>query len=248
MAIDTTSKQSRTREALVDKYAYLVDYVVGRVLAGLPPHMEKDDLVSAGLLGLLHAVNKFDASRNVRFETYAVSCIRGAVLEFLRSQDWLPRSLRSKARAVYKAEEAVSARLGRPAAPEEIAKELQISLAEYDALLSQLSHLTLVSTEEFLFEGDETQFNSLLKDEDARVQPEQQAERSNLRELLAKAIEQLPYRERTLLALYYYEGLTLREIGNLFEVSESRACQLHTQALLRLKRLLQATGVAAELQ
>lgn len=248
MAIDTTSKQSRTREALVDKYAYLVDYVVGRVLAGLPAHMEKDDLVSAGLLGLLHAVNKFDASRNVRFETYAVSCIRGAVLEFLRSQDWLPRSLRSKARAVYKAEEAVSARLGRPAAPEEIAKELQISLAEYDALLSQLSHLTLVSTEEFLFEGDETQFNSLLKDEDARVQPEQQAERSNLRELLAKAIEQLPYRERTLLALYYYEGLTLREIGNLFEVSESRACQLHTQALLRLKRLLQATGVAAELQ
>jgi RNA polymerase sigma factor for flagellar operon FliA len=248
MAIDTTSKQSRTREALVDKYAYLVDYVVGRVLAGLPAHMEKDDLVSAGLLGLLHAVNKFDASRNVRFETYAVSCIRGAVLEFLRSQDWLPRSLRSKARAVYKAEEAVSARLGRPAAPEEIAKELQISLAEYDALLSQLSHLTLVSTEEFLFEGDETQVNSLLKDEDARVQPEQQAERSNLRELLAKAIEQLPYRERTLLALYYYEGLTLREIGNLFEVSESRACQLHTQALLRLKRLLQATGVAAELQ
>ncbi len=248
MAIDTTSKQSRTREALVDKYAYLVDYVVGRVLAGLPAHMEKDDLVSAGLLGLLHAVNKFDASRNVRFETYAVSCIRGAVLEFLRSQDWLPRSLRSKARAVYKAEEAVSARLGRPAAPEEIAKELQISLAEYDALLSQLSHLTLVSTEEFLFEGDETQFNSLLKDEDARVQPEQQAERANLRELLAKAIEQLPYRERTLLALYYYEGLTLREIGNLFEVSESRACQLHTQALLRLKRLLQATGVAAELQ
>jgi RNA polymerase sigma factor for flagellar operon FliA len=239
MASDTAAAEStKAREKLIEEKVYLVEYVVGRVMASLPSHIERDDLVSAGILGLIHAVDRFDPEHGSRFETYAISCIRGAVLEHLRAQDWLPRSLRSKARQVIQAEAEVTARLGRPATGKEIALELGLALPAYDALLAELSRLTVVSIEELLFGDEHRTGRDWLADRATNQQPDDLAEHRDLADWLARALEELPERERLVISLYYHQGLTLREVGTVFDVSESRACQLHTQALLRLRRIL----------
>ncbi|MGQ9698611.1 MAG: FliA/WhiG family RNA polymerase sigma factor [Armatimonadota bacterium] len=233
------------REALVLRYAYLVNITAGRLVANPPPNLEREDLVSAGILGLIKAVDQFDPARNVKFETYAIALIRGAILETLREEDWVPRSVRDRAKQIEKAMSSLEARLGRPATESEIARELNIGLDEYHRLLSDTARAGILSLEETVLggEGGESVVTlaETIADESADIY--QAVERSERIRLLAQAVDRLPPRERTVIALYYREGLTFREIGRALSISESRAYQLHSQAILRMRTYLESQAV-----
>ena len=234
------------RDRLVQQYAPLVNYVVGRILASLPPQIERGDLLSWGVLGLLAAAQTFDAGRGAKFETYAVARIKGAILEYLRREDWVPRSVRSKARKIEQAQMQLEASLGRPARAEEIAAHLGIALNNYDRMLAQVSGLTLVSLDAFLADQEPEHMTPLSgKPPLPEQSPLQGVEREERRRALRRALCDLPQREALVISLYYYEGMTLKEIGRILGVTEARVCQLHTQALLRLRGKLRALGVEA---
>jgi RNA polymerase sigma factor FliA len=227
------------REALILEYAHLVRYVVGRIMVELPNHVDRDDLVSHGTIGLIKAVDRFDPRRGAKFETYAIAVIRGAVLEALRQEDWVPRSVREKARRLQTTVGQLEIQLGRPPEEEEIAEALEVSREEYDRILAEVSVITLTSIEAALdAEGD-----GAIRPMDASLEssgaPDRAFDDVEKREILMAAVEQLPDREKLVIALYYQEGLTLKEIGKVLEVTESRTCQLHTQALLRLRSRLE---------
>jgi RNA polymerase sigma factor for flagellar operon FliA len=225
------------RETLVLEYLRLVKYVAGRLAIGLPTFVDVDDLFGAGLLGLMQALDKFDHGRNIKFETYAVPRIRGAMLDELRSQDWFPRSMRKKAKALEKAYSEVESRLERAATDEEIAKHLKINIGEYYALVDEVCLTTLVSLDKEISNSNEGLYAIL--DENLRhgcnTDPSNLLEEKELRHVIREAVNLLPDRERTVLNLYYYEELTLKEIGDVLSISESRVCQIHTKAVLRLK-------------
>lgn len=225
------------REQLILQYAHLVRYVVGRIMVELPRHVDRDDLISNGVIGLIRAVDKFDRRRGVKFETYAISVIRGAVLEALRQEDWVPRSVRDKSRRIEEAIAALERALGRPPSDEEIAGKLEMSVDEYRRLLSDVAKITIVSFDN----GDGTPDGSLFSVDDVADRapgPEQLFDRQERKRILVETIDSLPEREKLIIALYYQEGLTLREIGMVLDVTESRVCQLHTQAILRLRSKL----------
>jgi RNA polymerase sigma factor FliA len=227
------------REALILEYAHLVRYVVGRIMVELPAHVDRDDLVSHGTIGLIKAVDRFDPRRGVKFETYAIAVIRGAVLEALRQEDWVPRSVREKARRVQSTVGELELQLGRPPEDTEIADALELPLEDYAKLLGEISVITLTSLEGALdAEGDGAirPMDSQLESADA---PDRAFDDVEKRDILMEAVDQLPEREKLVIALYYQEGLTLKEIGKVLEVTESRTCQLHTQALLRLRSRLE---------
>ena len=236
---DTTA-----RDQLILNYSPLVKYVAGRLSANLPDSVEIADLVSYGIFGLIDAIEKFDLGRGLKFETYAISRIRGAIIDELRSLDWVPRSVRSRAKEVEQAYFVLENSLRRSPSDEEVAAHLGISVQEYGEVLSKLSYTSVASFEELLL-GDEHDDGSggvgAIKDDRAET-PDALYEHKEIREILARAIEGLPERELTVILLYYYEELTLKEIGEVLGVTESRVSQMHTKAVLRLRAKVRAAA------
>ncbi len=231
---------ARAREELITHFAYLVKITAGRVINNLPPNMERDDLLSAGIMGLIKAVDHFDTTRQVKFETYAIALIRGAILETLREDDWVPRSIRERIKNLDRTYMALEVSLGRPATEDEVAKELNIEPEEFQRLLVETGRTSLVSLEDVLVgtEGSEKlHLADVLKDDSAA--PSLEAEIHERRRMLTRSIARLPEREKLVIALYYFEGMTFKEIGKVLTISESRVYQLHTQAVIRLKGYLQ---------
>jgi RNA polymerase sigma factor FliA len=229
------------RQALVEAHVGLVRYVAGRLAVGLPHYLEFPDLYSAGLLGLIQAIDNFDCSRGIKFETYAVPRIRGAILDELRTQDWFPRSLRRKAREVEDAYARIEANLGRAASDDEVAGELDLSRTEFDRVMSQVSAATIVSLEAELHpdeSGGVHRIIDTIADPNVAAPGDGLAE-EEMRALIVTSVDELSERERLVLTLYYYEELTLREIGEVLEVTESRVCQVHTKAIFRLRAKLE---------
>jgi RNA polymerase sigma factor FliA len=230
----------RARERLVVAYSPLVKFIAGRMASGLPSHVEESDLISYGLLGLIGAIERFDLEREIKFETFAVARIKGAIIDELRSLDWVPRSVRSKARDVEKAHSELEAKHGRTPTDEEMAEQLELTVEEFNSALLDIANSSVLALDDLWTfadpEGGGGQISVLDTIQDpAAVDPHSEAEASALKDRLADAIESLPERERLVIALYYYENLTLREIGEVLGVTESRVSQLHTKAVLALR-------------
>jgi RNA polymerase sigma factor for flagellar operon FliA len=232
----------RAREQLVLAYSPLVKFVAGRMSSGLPAHIEESDLISYGLLGLIGAIERFDPQREIKFETFAVSRIKGSIIDELRSLDWVPRSVRAKAREIESTQTKLEHELGRVPTDKEVADALEMSIEDFQESLLQISNSTVVALDELWTvsdsSGDQVSLLDTMKDPNA-VDPARELGVSELKDRLANAISRLPEREKLVIALYYYENLTLREIGEVLGVTESRVSQLHTKAVLRLKSRLQ---------
>lgn len=226
------------RETLILNYSPLVKYVAGRVSVGLPANIEQADLISYGIFGLMDAIDKYEPERGIKFETYAISRIRGAIIDELRAIDWVPRSVRFKAREVEKAYSNLENALKRPPSDAEIADEMGISIDDLNNIYTQLSTVSLVALDELMMidgeKGDRTSLIDTL--EDTRTQgPVEAFEDEEMKAILTAAINRLPEREKIVVTLYYYEGLTLAQIGQVLGVTESRVCQMHTKAVLGLR-------------
>lgn len=233
---------SQARDELILNYSPLVKYVAGRLASSLPATVETADLISYGIFGLIDAIEKYDPGREIKFETYAIARIKGAIIDELRAMDWVPRSVRSKAREIETAYVALENELKRVPSDQEVAGRIGISVKEFHDVLTKLSYTSVVSFEELWVGGDREDGQSAIgtiKDESAE-DPVAMFESVEIKGILADAIERLPERERTVIALYYYEGLTLKEIGQVLGVTESRVSQLHTKAVLRLRARLKA--------
>lgn len=224
-----------TREKLIMEYLPLVKYVVGRMAVTLPPTVDAEDLVGYGVMGLITAIERFSPDRGFKFETFAVSRIRGAIIDELRSQDWLPRSVRQKAKEMEGSIRTLENSLGRTATDQELAgalgttvDNLPKNLAEIVAPVLSLDDLVMMSDD-----GQKVSWLDTLPDD--RLGPAASFDAEEMTQILGKAIDLLPERERLLVSLYYHEGLTLKEIGQVLSVTESRVCQLHSQAVGRLR-------------
>ena len=229
----------QARDQLLDEYIPLVKYVAGRMAMNLPSSVEIGDLESFGFFGLLDALEKFDETRNIKFETYAATRVRGAILDGLRSMDWVPRSIRSKIRTLENQVYVLTNELGRSPTDNEIAAALELTPERYYELLTEVKGVNLFSLDETVTtdkEGDSLKVLDLVIDGDAL--PDQRVVQNESLEELTAAIEGLSERERLVLALYYHEELTLKEIGHVLEVSESRVSQIHTKAILTLRSKL----------
>lgn len=229
------------RDRLILTYAPLVKYVAGRLGSGLPAHIDEGDLISYGLLGLIGAIDRFDPTLDIKFETYALARIRGSIIDELRSLDWVPRSVRARAREIERANAKLEHKLQRAPTDEEMANELDMSMDEFQEALVQISNSTIAALDELWTvsdsSGDQISLLDTLHDPDA-PDPEKLVDASELKDRVADAISRLPEREKLVIALYYYENLTLREIGEVLGVTESRISQLHTKAVLRLRSRL----------
>jgi len=239
-------KASGTREVrdqLILHYSPLVKYVAGRVAVGLPQNVEQADLVSYGIFGLIDAIDKFDPGRGYKFETYAIARIKGAILDELRAIDWVPRSVRAKARALEKAYAKLEGQLRRSPTDDELAAELDLTDDQLQATLSQISFVGLVALDEMLSVGGDRGESITLGDTiaDKGQSPVGAYEVEEMRHILADAVTHMPERENIVHTLYYYEGLTLAEIGEVLGVTESRVCQIHTKAVLQLRGRILAT-------
>ncbi|NPV92025.1 MAG: RNA polymerase sigma factor WhiG [Firmicutes bacterium] len=232
------NRESAARDELVLEYASLVKYVAGRLNVGFRNRVEMDDLFSYGVFGLLDAIEKFDPSRGIKFETYAVVRVRGAILDGLRSMDWVPQSVRNKSREIERTYARLEHELGRSVNDQEVAAAMNINLEEFNQLLQEVSY-TSVSYLEDVWSGDSGSGDSVrILDtiEDTRVEdPLNNLEKEEAKQVLTDAVEKLPDREKLVITLYYYESLTLKEIGAVLGLSESRISQLHTKAVLRLR-------------
>jgi RNA polymerase sigma factor FliA len=235
------------RDRLILTYAPLVKYVAGRLGSGLPAHVDEGDLVSYGLLGLIGAIERYDPERDIKFETYAIVRIRGSIIDELRALDWVPRSVRSRAREIERAIAELESKLGQAPTDEQIAGKIGISVEELDESLTDISRSSIAALDELWSssgEGDQVSLLDTIEDRSG-PQPSEALDETELRETLADAIARLPEREKLVVTLYYYEELTLREIGEVLGVTESRVSQLHTKAVLRLKSRLSGARVTA---
>ncbi|MGW3469231.1 RNA polymerase sigma factor WhiG [Saccharopolyspora sp. NPDC000995] len=231
-------RDQELRDRLVLHYAPLVKYVAGRVGTGLPSHVDVSDLVQSGIFGLVDAIEKFEPERGLKFETYAMQRIRGAILDDLRAQDWVPRSVRSRARDVERALERLEAKLQRTATDAELASELELSLDELRELFAQLQMTSVIALDDLIGAGPaQASLAETLPDDRAEDPVAALVDRDSRRQL-AEAVERLSERDRVVVTLYYFENLTLAEIGKVLGVTESRVCQLHTRAVLRLRTKL----------
>jgi RNA polymerase sigma factor FliA len=231
------SRDQALRDRLILTYAPLVKFVAGRVGASLPAHVDEQDLVSYGLLGLIGAIERFDPSREIKFETFAMARIRGAIIDELRSLDWVPRSVRTRARQIERAIATLEKELMRAPTDEEIAKKLGVTGDDLEDSLHEISRSSIAALDELWSPsgtGDQIALIDTIEDESG-PDPEATLELTEVKEALAEAISDLPEREKLVVTLYYYEELTLREIGEVLGVTESRVSQLHTKAILRLK-------------
>jgi len=241
------TQDKRVRERLILTYAPLVKYVAGRIGSGLPAHVDDGDLVSYGLLGLISAIERYDPDRDIKFETYAIARIKGAIIDELRALDWVPRSVRSRAREIERAISELEAKLGSAPDDEQIAARIGITVEELEESLSDIARSSIAALDELWSvsgEGDQISLLDTLEDT-AGPRPADALDETELRETLADAIARLPEREKLVITLYYYEELPLREIGEVLGVTESRVSQLHTKAILRLKARL--SGASARL-
>lgn len=234
------------RDKLILHYAPMVKFVAGRISRGLPSSVDQADLISYGIFGLIDAINKFEPGRAIKFETYAISRIRGSIIDELRSLDWVPRSVRSKARRVEKVMADLENRLQRQPTDQEVAEAMEISVHELQEIYKQISNVSLGGLDELILGGDEDSGKlpliETLEDETAQ-DPEAAFETEEMKSILGKVIDRLPERERRVVTLYYFEGLTLSQIGSVLGVSESRVSQMHTKAVLGLRsRLAEATN------
>jgi len=228
------------RDQLIIEHLPQIKYIAQRISTKLPSHVELNDLVSAGVLGLLDAIAKFDVSRGVKFKTYAELRIKGAILDSLRNLDWAPRSLRKKSKDLEKVYRDLEQRLGRPANDKEVCDEMEISLEEYYELIDQIKGLNLGSFQELAPHDDEKNSEPLVRyvPDAPQMDPFFVFHRSEVRNILGGAIDTLPKKERLVVSLYYYDELTMKEIGKVLGVNESRVSQLHTKAMLRLRNKL----------
>lgn len=228
------------REYFVKQYAPLVKYVAGRVAIGMPNAVDFDDLVQCGMFGLFDAISKFDPTKHVKFKTYAVTRIRGAIFDELRAIDWVPRSVRQKAREVQDTVRGLEASLGRAATDEEIAAGMGIAVKEFQRILVKVAGTAVVSLNDVWHGGEDDDRVSIAESIESPVEagPATIAEKEEMKRVIVEAIKDLPENEQQVLVLYYYEELTLKEIGQVLEVTESRVSQLHTKARLRLRTKL----------
>lgn len=227
------SRTSSNREKIILEYAELVKIVAGRLSMYLGYNVEYDDLVGYGIFGLIDAIDKFDYSKGVKFETYATLRIRGAILDQIRKMDWLPRTYRQKQKKIDLAYQKLEAKLGRIATDEELAEELEITVKELTTWQTQTKISSLVSLDEYFEHGSDVQVDA--NENSHYVQPEKLVERNELKEVLLESLESLTEKEKKVIILYYYEELTLKEISLTLEVSESRVSQLHTKALQKMR-------------
>jgi RNA polymerase sigma factor for flagellar operon FliA len=229
------------RDQLILTYAPLVKYVAGRMRAALPSHVDEADLISYGLVGLISAIERFDPARRVKFETYAVTRVKGAIIDELRALDWVPRSVRARARKIEQTSAALEGRLHRAPTDEEMAGALGMEMDEFQDALTQISNASIVALDEMWTVSAGGEAMSLMDTlSDSRASdPADLMDVTDLRDTLADAIAKLPERERIVVALYYYDNLSLKAIGEILGVTESRVSQLHTKAVLRLKGRLQ---------
>ena len=225
------------RDVLINETLPLIKHIAHRVATRLPANIEIRDLINAGVLGLLDAIEKFEPERNVKFKTYAEVRIRGAILDSLRNLDWAPRSLRKKSKDLEKIYAALTQKLGRPATDEEVSEAMGENIETFHALIDQLHGLTIGSFDN-LSDGEDSENYINYYPDDGSNDPYAKFESSELTTLLTEAIELLPEKERLVLSLYYYEEFTMKEIGALLGVNESRVSQLHTKATLRLRARL----------
>ena len=241
---------AHAREQLIINYSPLVKYVAGRLSINLPNTVETADLISYGIFGLIDAIEKFEPDRAIKFETYAIARIKGAILDELRAMDWVPRSVRARAREIERAYIKLENELRRTPTDAEVAAEIGVTEKDLADIFTKLSYTSVISFDELWTganEKDDNQTSILgsIKDESAE-DPVTSFEAEEVKEILADSIEKLPERERLVIALYYYEGLTLKEIGQILSVTESRVSQLHTKAVLRMRaRLRSAQGYGA---
>lgn len=226
------------RERLILQYAPLVKYVAGRVSVGLPSTVEHGDLTSYGMFGLIDAIERFDLEKGVKFETYAISRIRGAIIDELRTIDWIPRSVRTKARRVEQAMATLEHDLGRTPSEDELAEQLDVDVDELRRILAQVSLTSVMALDEPFASGEDEEGGSTLLDkvpDQSSPDPQARLEDATLRQVLSESVAHLSERERTVVMLYYFEGMTLSQIGEVLGVTESRICQVHSKAVLGLR-------------
>ena len=232
----TETMDKKERDELVIRYAPLVKNIVERIASKVPAHIaDRDDLMNVGIIGLIGALGKFDEKRNVQFETYARYRIRGAVLDELRARDWIPRSTRSKNARLSEAFSVLQKELGRPPEDEEVCKYLGVTLETYYEMIDDAKGATLLSSEDLPPDYCEKHGTYEIMEEIDRGNPLAILAKSEMKEVMKRAIESLPEKERLVLSLYYYEELTMKEIGAILKLTESRVCQLHSKAILRLR-------------
>ena len=239
---------TENREEVIKRYSPMIKYVANRIAMRLPPHIEVDDLISVGVLGLMDAISKYDSSRGAKFKTYAEFRVRGAILDELRAMDWVPRSIRQKASNVDKVVQGLQATLGRAPEDEEVAEEMGISLDQFHDTLNETKSIPIFSLEDLGIAKESGEQQSLLDclAGKADADPQTQIRLIELKEIIAKAIDALPEKERLMVSLYYYEELTMKEIGAVLEITESRVSQIHSKAVYRLRTKLKAI-IAEEL-
>ena len=233
-----SDQNSAARDKLIVHYSPLVKYVAGRVSTGLPANIEQADLVSYGIFGLIDAIDKFEPGRGIKFETYAISRIKGAIIDELRAIDWVPRSVRFKAREIEKTLSRLEAKLHRTPTDDEIAAEMGVGIEDLRTIYSQVSFVSLVALDELMMSGGEKGDKLSLIDtleDTSSDDPVALFESEEMKHILAQAINRLSEREKIVVTLYYYEGMTLNEIGQVLGVTESRICQMHTKAVMQLR-------------
>ena len=234
------TKSSALRDKFIRQYMPLVKYVAGKVSVGLPASIEYDDLVGFGQFGLLDAITKFDPDKGVKFKAYAVTRIRGAIFDEMRQLDWVPRSVRQKSKEIEDTIGDLESRLGRPATDAEVAKEMNMTEAEFQQTVMKVSGTSVLSLNDVWYSGDDNDHMSIGDsiESPSSLNPDVQVEREEIRKVIIEAINELPEKEKMVIVLYYHEDLTFKEIGQVLDVSESRISQLHTKANLRLRAKL----------
>jgi len=246
MAIEQVTEEieitTENREEVIKQYSPMIKYVANRIAMRLPPHIEMDDLVSVGVLGLIDAITKYDPTRGAKFKTYAEFRVRGAILDELRSMDWVPRSVRQKASNIDSVVQKLQSKLGRPPEDEEVAGEMGISLDQFFDTLNETKSMPVLSLEGLGIAKETGEQQSLLDCLAGKgdTDPETQIRLNELKEIIAQAIDTLPEQARLMISLYYYEELTMKEIGAVLDVTESRVSQIHSKAVFRLCTELKA--------
>ncbi|HUU50532.1 MAG TPA: FliA/WhiG family RNA polymerase sigma factor [Nitrospinota bacterium] len=236
-------KEPSVKEQLILKYAPMIKYIAQRIAARLPSHVDINDLISSGVIGLIDALEKFNPERDIQFKTYAEFRIKGAILDDLRSLDWIPRSVRQKINRLEKVYSNLEQKLGRAATDEEVAKSLSIGLEDLHQILNKARGVSLISKESLGRNLSEDERVNLIESLSGsrKMDPSLLLKTKQIKEITAKAIDQLPEKERQVVSLYYYEELTMKEIGKVLDITESRVSQIHTRAMLRLRGKLKKT-------
>jgi RNA polymerase sigma factor for flagellar operon FliA len=234
------TKDPAIRDAFVKQYAPLVKYVAGKIAVSMPHNVEFDDLVGFGVFGLFDAIQKFDPDKHVKFKTYAVTRIRGAIFDELRSIDWVPRSVRQKSREVEDTMRHLESSLGRAASDKELAGAMGVSVKEFEKTMLKISSTSIMSLNDIWYTGEDNDKVSIGDSIESprSMNPEAIVEKEEIKQVIVRTIDELPEKEKKVLVLYYYEDLTLKEIGKVLEVTESRVSQLHTKAIMRLRAKL----------